>query len=37
MHGLVPCIHAAPLELAFQGRCGRRRVDGRDTPGHDDR
>jgi hypothetical protein len=35
MHGLVPCIHAERLALAFQGPYGRRHVDGRDKPGHD--
>jgi hypothetical protein len=37
MHGLVPCIHAAPLAPAFQGTHGQPGMDGRDRPGHDDR
>jgi hypothetical protein len=37
MHGLVPCIHAAPLAPALQGLHVRPGVDGRDAPGHDDR
>ncbi|MFG1410448.1 MAG: hypothetical protein ABII76_20660 [Pseudomonadota bacterium] len=35
MHGLDPCIHAAPLAPAFQGPCRRPGMDGRDEPGHD--
>ncbi|MGB8276418.1 MAG: error-prone DNA polymerase [Methylovirgula sp.] len=35
MAGLVPAIHADPLLLPFKAGQRRRRVDGRDKPGHD--
>jgi hypothetical protein len=35
MAGLVSAIHALPLHLMLNVSAGRRRVDGRDKPGHD--
>jgi hypothetical protein len=35
MTGLVPVIHAVKLPEKFQMTRRRRRVDGRDKPGHD--
>jgi len=36
MPGLVPGIHAKPRETVLRQFARRRRVDGRDKPGHDD-
>ncbi len=36
MPGLVPGIHAEPQEIISREVALRRRVDGRDKPGHDD-
>jgi len=36
MPGLVPGIHAEPQETLLGHFALRRRVDGRDKPGHDD-
>jgi hypothetical protein len=35
MAGLVPAIYAYPRALTPEGQQRRRRVDGRDKPGHD--
>jgi len=35
MTGLVPAIHAVTLRFVLDGSAMRRRVDGRDKPGHD--
>jgi len=35
MAGLVPAIHAAPLDRNIQSEARRRGVDGREKPGHD--
>jgi len=35
MAGLVPAIHADPLHIVLESFAMRRRLDGRDKPGHD--
>jgi hypothetical protein len=35
MAGLVPAIHAVPPRFLLNVATKRRRVDGRDKPGHD--
>ena len=35
MAGLVPAIHAVPPRFILNVSTRRRRVDGRDKPGHD--